>query len=65
MQTAATVVDHVIPHKGDLGLFWDLTNWQPLCKLCHDSVKQAQESGTTIVGCDVHGNPLGPGAAWR
>jgi|WetSurSiteA1Bulk_404760.scaffolds.fasta_scaffold03041_4 5-methylcytosine-specific restriction enzyme A len=33
---SATVVDHVVPHKGDFKLFWDRTNWQPLCKRCHD-----------------------------
>jgi 5-methylcytosine-specific restriction enzyme A len=33
---AATVVDHVIPHKGDSKLFWLQSNWQPLCKRCHD-----------------------------
>ncbi|MBN1224156.1 MAG: HNH endonuclease [Candidatus Aminicenantes bacterium] len=27
---AATVVDHIIPHKGDSGLFWDESNWQAL-----------------------------------
>jgi hypothetical protein len=26
---AATVVDHVMPHKGDARLFWDETNWAP------------------------------------
>lgn len=30
------VVDHIIPHKGDRGLFWDISNWQALCKRCHD-----------------------------
>lgn len=34
--TPATVVDHIIPHRGDKRLFWDQTNWQPLCKGCHD-----------------------------
>jgi 5-methylcytosine-specific restriction protein A len=34
--TPATVVDHIIPHKGDYELFWDKDNWQPLCKKCHD-----------------------------
>ncbi|MGX7950473.1 HNH endonuclease [Oleidesulfovibrio alaskensis] len=33
---AATVVDHITPHKGDKALFWDRNNWQPLCKRCHD-----------------------------
>jgi 5-methylcytosine-specific restriction protein A len=32
----ATVVDHIIDHKGDKDLFWDSDNWQPLCKLHHD-----------------------------
>ena len=34
--TPATVVDHIIPHRGDRKLFWDESNWQPLCKCCHD-----------------------------
>ena len=34
--TPATVVDHIVPHRGDMRLFWDKTNWQPLCKDCHD-----------------------------
>lgn len=32
----ATVVDHIVPHRGDKRLFWDMSNWQPLCKECHD-----------------------------
>ena len=34
--TPATVVDHIIPHRGDKELFWNEENWQPLCKSCHD-----------------------------
>ena len=34
--TPATVVDHIVPHRGDDMLFWDQANWQPLCKSCHD-----------------------------
>ena len=34
--TPATVVDHVLPHRGDQRLFWDMNNWQALCKECHD-----------------------------
>jgi len=33
--TPATVVDHIVPHRGDPILFWDEKNWQPLCKDCH------------------------------
>ncbi|TQR29405.1 HNH endonuclease [Brevibacillus brevis] len=41
---AATVVDHIKPHKGDKILFWDRTNWQALCASCH-SKKTAKEDG--------------------
>lgn len=34
--TEATVVDHIVPHRGDKKLFWDINNWQPLCKHHHD-----------------------------
>ena len=40
----ATVVDHIIPHKGNKELFWDTTNHQALCKHCHD-VKTVREDG--------------------
>jgi 5-methylcytosine-specific restriction protein A len=38
----ATVVDHVVPHRGDQQLFWDEGNWAPACKPCHDA-KTARE----------------------
>jgi len=37
--TAATVVDHIKPHKGNDSLFWDRDNWQSLCKPHHDREK--------------------------
>ena len=55
--TPATIVDHRVPHKGDLKLFWDQTNWQPLCKTHHDSTKQAQERRGYAQGCDADGWP--------
>lgn len=33
--TEAVELDHIIPHKGDMGLFWDKGNWQGLCVSCH------------------------------
>ena len=33
--TEATEVDHIIPHRGDMKRFWDMTNWMALCKPCH------------------------------
>lgn len=41
---AATVVDHIKPHKGDYALFWDRKNWQALCKRHHD-IKTATKDG--------------------
>lgn len=39
--TKATDVDHIIPHRGDLVLFWDQSNWQALCHSHH-----SRKSGT-------------------
>jgi 5-methylcytosine-specific restriction endonuclease McrA len=39
----ATTVDHIRPHRGDERLFWDQSNWQPLCSHCHNAWKQASE----------------------
>lgn len=41
---AATDVDHIEPHKGDMAVFWDRSNWQALCGPCH-STKTASEDG--------------------
>ena len=43
--TLATVVDHIIPHKGSLELFWDESNHQPLCKRHHDIKTQREDGG--------------------
>lgn len=40
--TAASVCDHVVPHKGDETLFWS-GPFQSLCKPCHDRHKQSEE----------------------
>lgn len=57
--TAATVVDHIKPHKGDMELFWDSDNWQPLCKTCHDSIKAREEArGEALVVFEVDGYPI-------
>lgn len=59
----ATVVDHIKPHRGDMALFWDSSNWQPLCKWHHDSVKQRMERGG-LGACDENGMPISPGHHW-
>ena len=40
----ATVVDHIVPHRGDQGLFWDRNNWQALCKKHHDQKTGREDS---------------------
>lgn len=40
----ATDVDHIEPHKGDMAVFWDRSNWQAMCGPCH-STKTASEDG--------------------
>ena len=62
--TPAAVVDHIKPHRGDRALFWDVSNWQPLCKKCHDSAKAREEHGRAS-GSDVDGNPIVPGHHWN
>jgi len=39
------VADHRKRHRGTAELFWDIANLWTLCKPCHDSWKQAEESG--------------------
>lgn len=41
----ATVVDHITPHKGDSGLFWDRGNWQSLCEPCHNRKTASEDMG--------------------
>lgn len=45
--TPATVVDHIVDHKGDQQLFWDETNWQPSCDCCHNERVDAGDFGRT------------------
>lgn len=62
---AATVVDHITPHRGDRKLFWDPKNHQSLCEHCHNSAKQREEKSGRVIGCDVSGMPLDPKHHWH
>ena len=42
---AAGQVDHIRPHRGDAGLFWDRDNWQALCAACHSRKTAAEDGG--------------------
>lgn len=40
----ADMVDHIIPHRGDMKLFWSRSNWQAMASSpCHSSQKQSLE----------------------
>jgi 5-methylcytosine-specific restriction endonuclease McrA len=61
----AEITDHIKPHKGNYELFWDESNWQPLCKACHDSVKAKEESRGYAQGCGADGMPLDSNHFWN
>ena len=64
--SVATVVDHITPHKGNYALFINDSNWQSLCKLCHDSAKKKAEiRGVEHIGVDSNGFPLDPNHLWN
>lgn len=41
--TAAALVDHFYPHRGDVMLFWRSEFWVSSCVSCHSGVKQSVE----------------------
>jgi 5-methylcytosine-specific restriction enzyme A len=43
--TAATICDHVTPHRGNVEAFWS-GPFQSLCASCHSSTKQREEVGS-------------------
>lgn len=59
------VVDHITPHRGDKRLFWDSSNWQPLCHDHHDITKQQEENRGFVGGSDINGRPIDPGHPWN
>lgn len=56
----ANIVDHIKPHKGDYNLFWDESNWQAMCKECHDGIKDREERKGYNDICDQDGYPIDP-----
>ncbi len=60
--TAAAEVDHIVPHRGDWELFWDRTNWQPICPDCHIAKSKAEQSSTGGLASEdiIHPSGLEP-----
>jgi 5-methylcytosine-specific restriction enzyme A len=66
----ASDADHVIPHGGDLKLFFDPNNLQSLCHDHHGSKSRmtdqlGKETVVNVKGCDASGLPLDPNHFWR
>jgi 5-methylcytosine-specific restriction endonuclease McrA len=57
--TAATVCDHVQPHRGGVNKFW-LGELQSLCKPCHDRDKKFLERRGYLPDVGPDGWPLDP-----
>jgi hypothetical protein len=53
---AASVADHVTPHRGDPQLFWH-GRLQSLCASHHSRDKQLEEHGRPLLGVDADGWP--------
>lgn len=63
--TPSTVVNHRVPHRGDMKLFWDRKNWEPACKPHHDGEIQREERSGIVKGTDRNGRPLDPSHPWN
>jgi 5-methylcytosine-specific restriction endonuclease McrA len=55
--TAATVADHVTPHRGDVNSFWT-GRLQSLCSRCHESTKKLVERHGYLPDVGVDGLPI-------
>lgn len=61
----ADVVDHKVPHRGNLDLFWDPDNWQGLCYTHHNAIKATEENKGIAAGCGLNGMPLDKKHPWK
>ena len=56
---AATVADHVIPHRGNATLFWE-GKLQSLCAFHHNSTKKQEEARGYAFDVGMDGLPVDP-----
>lgn len=69
----ATDVDHDKPHKGDIRLFWDKSNWRSRCHSCHSKKTASQDGGfgnkygsaRASGACDKNGMPIDSRHPWN
>lgn len=62
--TAATVADHIEPHRGDPQKFW-YGDLQSLCTDCHNADKQREEHRGYRGNVDASGYPVDPRHPWN
>ncbi len=59
--TAATVVHHIDPHRGDWAKFTDPENLESACKPCHDGeIQRGERAGWSERGWQVDGHRIPP-----
>jgi 5-methylcytosine-specific restriction endonuclease McrA len=63
--TRATVVDHSVPHRGDMDLFWDESKWIALWAHHHNSTAQIRDLNGFLPGTEADGNPMDPNHPWN
>jgi 5-methylcytosine-specific restriction enzyme A len=70
--SAATDVDHIVPHGGNMALFWSEANWQPLCHACHSRKTATGDGGFGISpiakarqDCGMDGVPIDKRHPWN
>jgi 5-methylcytosine-specific restriction enzyme A len=70
----ADMVDHKTAHKGDMKLFWDRSNWQPMNKACNSRKAVLREGAFGnrrssrpygSPGCHADGTPRDPDHHWN
>jgi hypothetical protein len=62
---SALEVDHIEKHNGDPIKFWDVDNWQGLCRFHHRSVKAKMERSGQVHGSKINGDPIDPNHPWN
>jgi 5-methylcytosine-specific restriction endonuclease McrA len=63
--TEAVEVDHIIPIRLRRDLAFTRSNLQSMCRTCHASVKQREESAGCRIGSSAEGLPLNEKHHWN
>jgi 5-methylcytosine-specific restriction protein A len=63
--TPSAITDHIVPHCGNLDLFWDPRNFAPRCWGCHSAKTRSDQTGKPRRGCDQDGVPLDRNHHWH